>query len=444
MEPFEVMTSESQERMLAIVTPANLDEVLAICARWEVRAAAIGVVTDTGRLRILEEPEGEVLGDVPASALHDDAPLYHRPLAEPSDRLERRAADPGPALAERLNTPEAIAGALGDMLVDPTWVYSQYDHQLFLNTVVSPGADAAVLRLRDPAANAQNPGERAIAMSADGNHRWCAVDPRIGTSWLVAESATNVAASGARALALVNCLNFGNPEHPEVMWQLSEAVDGMAEACAALGIPVVGGNVSLYNESRGIDIDPTPVVAVLGLITSLAKPPAVPRLVEGGRLILLGDGGLTLAGSRLAFGFGERGGALPALDFERVRAVHSLLAELAAADLLEGVHDVAEGGLALTLAEMAVRSGVGFRVARIPDIESLFGETPGRAVVCVTPERMQVVLELAAARGVSATQLGVAMGDELSFKDLCKMSLSEAVERWRSALPTALGSGNLA
>jgi phosphoribosylformylglycinamidine synthase len=176
----------------------------------------------------------------------------------------------------------------------------------------------------------------------------------------------------------------------------------------------------------------------------LAKPPAVPRLVEGGRLILLGDGGLTLAGSRLAFGFGERGGALPALDFERVRAVHSLLAELAAADLLEGVHDVAEGGLALTLAEMAVRSGVGFRVARIPDIESLFGETPGRAVVCVTPERMQVVLELAAARGVSATQLGVAMGDELSFKDLCKMSLSEAVERWRSALPTALGSGNLA
>ena len=443
MEPFEVLTSESQERMLAIVTPDNLQQVLDICVRWEVRAAAIGVVTDTGQLRILSEPGGEVLGDVPASALHDEAPLYHRPMAEPENRAERAALDPGPALAQRLNSPEAVSEALCAMLIDPAWVYSQYDHQLFLNTVVSPGADAAVLRLRDPAAmNIES--ERAIAISADGNHRWCSVDPRVGTSWLVAESTTNVAVCGARPLALVNCLNFGNPEHPEVMWQLSEAVDGMAEGCDSLGVPVVGGNVSLYNESRGVDIDPTPVVAVLGLINSLQRPPATPRLVEGGRLILLGDGPLTLAGSLLAFNHGERGGSLPPLDFDKVALLQSLLIDLATAELLEGVHDVAEGGVALALAEMAVRSDIGFRVARIPDLEAMFGEVPGRAIVCVIPERMQPVLEMAAARGVTATQLGVAMGDELSFKDLCKMSLTRARETWRSALPEALGSGNLA
>ena len=166
--------------------------------------------------------------------------------------------------------------------------------------------------------------------------------------------------------------------------------------------------------------------------------------MEGGRLILLGDGPLTLAGSLLAFNHGERGGSLPPLDFDKVALLQSLLIDLATAELLEGVHDVAEGGVALALAEMAVRSDIGFRVARIPDLEAMFGEAPGRAIVCVTPERMQPVLEMAAARGVTATQLGVAMGDELSFKDLCKMSLTRARETWRSALPEALGSGNLA
>ncbi|MGI8492208.1 MAG: phosphoribosylformylglycinamidine synthase subunit PurL, partial [Acidimicrobiales bacterium] len=261
IQPWEVMTSESQERMLAIVTPEDVDRVLEVCRRWEVRAAVIGRVTGTGQLRILDGLDGEVLADVPAATLHDDAPLYHRPMSPPADLEQRRDDDPG-----RLAAPEDCGADLLSLLVDPSWVYNQYDHQLFLNTVVAPGADAALLRLSAPGARGdRGPGEalRAMALSTDGNSRWCALDPKAGTAMVVAEGALNVACVGARPAAIVNCLNFGNPEHPEVMWQLSEAIDGMSEACLALGIPVIGGNVSLYNESRGRDIDPTPVVGTL-------------------------------------------------------------------------------------------------------------------------------------------------------------------------------------
>lgn len=442
MEPFEVLTSESQERMLAIVEPESLDRVLAICAKWEVTASAIGVVTDSGQLRILASPGGAVLGDVPASSLHDAAPLYDRPMAAPSDYAERGADSPDDAPAP---TEAQLGESLLAMLASDAWVFSQYDHQLFANTVISPGADAAVLRLADPTGDVPSGDrERGLALSTDGNHRWCAVDPRRGTSWLVVESATNVACAGARPLALVNCLNFGNPEHAEVMWQLSESVDGMAEACDGLGIPVVGGNVSLYNESQGVDIDPTPVVAVVGVIEDLKAPPPVPTLVEGGRLILLGDADVTLAGSRLAAADGRRGGVLPAPDLEQVGRLHRLVSQLVAADELVGIHDVSEGGLAVTLAEMAVRSGVGVRVARVPDHVALFAENPGRVVICVTPEKMQFVLAAAAALDVPATQLGVAMGSEISVKGLMSIPLSVATERYRATLPEALGAGNVA
>src|SRR5205807_513526 len=236
MEPFEVMTSESQERMLAIVRPDDLDEVLALCTRWEVRATVVGRVTEGGRLRVLDGWEGAVLADVPAAALHEDAPLYDRPMAAPAR------------------------------------VHS------------APDPDAL------PA-------------------------PRRGTAMLVAESTLNVACAGARPVALVNCLNFGNPEHPEVMWQLSEAIDGMTDACRALGLPVIGGNVSLYNESRGRDIDPTPVVGVLGLVDRLDRVPPGISLVDGGSLLLLGPAGeRALGGSRWAALRGHRRGTLPLLD----------------------------------------------------------------------------------------------------------------------------------
>ncbi|MBT4303878.1 MAG: phosphoribosylformylglycinamidine synthase subunit PurL, partial [Actinobacteria bacterium] len=237
MEPHEVMTSESQERMLAIVEPVVLARVLESCARWEVQATVIGRVTDGGALRVLEGFDGPVLADIPASSLHDAAPLYKRPLKAPEQPLGPRADD--------LAAPVDPGAELMDLLQDLSWVYSQYDHQLFLNTVVGPGDDATVLRLKHPTTG-EDTG-RGLALTTDGNHRWCAVDPRAGTALVVAESVLNLACVGGRPLAVVNCLNFGNPEHPEVMWQLSEAIDGMSEACLAFDVPVVGGNVSLYN-----------------------------------------------------------------------------------------------------------------------------------------------------------------------------------------------------
>jgi phosphoribosylformylglycinamidine synthase len=295
MEPFEVMTSESQERMLAIVTPEGLPEVLRLCERWEVQATVVGKVTEpvdgVGWLRIVDGFDGPELAKVPASSLHDAAPLYDRPMAEPADRAARLASPPA--------APADPAAALLDLLYDTSWVSSQYDHQLFLNTVEGPGGDAVVLRLKHPVTGVDT--GRGLALTTDGNHRWCAVDPRTGTALTIAESVLNLATVGARPIAVVNCLNFGNPEHPEVMWQLSEAIDGMAEACRAFGLPVVGGNVSLYNETAGTDIDPTPVVGLLGVVDDLDRRPPGTTLRDGDRLVLIGDDlagpAPTLAGS---------------------------------------------------------------------------------------------------------------------------------------------------
>ncbi len=456
LEPFEVMTSESQERMLAIVEPAALDEVLAICARWEVRAAVVGTVTAGGALRILDRLDGEVLAEVPASSLHEDAPLLDRPRAEPADRAERLADRAEAALA-----PPADAGAdLLGLLADTSWVWSQYDHQLFLNTIEGPGGDASVLRLKHPVTG--QPTGRALAMTADGNHRWCALDPRQGTALVVAEAVANLACAGARPLALVNCLNFGNPEHPEVMWQLSEAIDGMGDACRALHLPVVGGNVSLYNESRGRDIDPTPVVAVVGLVDRLETPPPGVGLVDGTLVVVLGAEHAALSGSRWAWDRGHRRGAPPALDLDAHAAACALVRDLVASELVLGVHDAAEGGLGLALAEMAVASGVGFRVAppegeppagdptgggpaggvaAVPGHTWLFGEAPGRFVLAVDPAAAGEVQRRQAHASVPARVIGTAGGGRLVVEGVLDVSLADATAAWRGRLPDLLGHG---
>jgi phosphoribosylformylglycinamidine synthase len=435
MAAFEVMTSESQERMLAIVRPEDLDEVLAICARWEVAAAVVGSVTGSGRLRVLDRLDGEVLADMPAKSLEEDAPRYDRPRQPPADLDARASAQP-----ERLPAPSAADNAsdLLTMLADTAWVYSQYDHQLFLNTVVAPGGDAAVLRLKHPVTGIDT--GRALALTTDGNHRWCAVDPRGGAAAVVAEAALNLACVGARPLALVDCLNFGNPEHSEVMWQLSEAIDGIGDACRALGFPVIGGNVSLYNESRGRDIDPTPIVGVLGVVDRLERRPAGVRLVDGGTLVLLGPAGSSLAGSRWAWTRGERGGRLAPVDFAAHRAVCDLVRSLAVDDVVDGVHDVADGGLALALGELAVASRVGVTVSGVDDHGQLFGEGPSRVVVCAGAGRDEV-LARAAAAGVPATVIGTAGGDRIAVDGLLDVSLADAVTAWRDRLPAALGAG---
>jgi phosphoribosylformylglycinamidine synthase len=454
MAPYEVMTSESQERMLAIVTPEDLPRVEEVCRRWEVRSAVVGRVTEPtdgqpGRLRILDGFDGEVLGDVPAVALSEDAPLYHRPMVRPGDHEARAADDPG-ALAAPGDCGEDVLA----LLTDPTWVYRQYDHQLFLNTVEGPGGDAAVLRLAAPGLPAS---ERGLALSTDSNPTWCAIDPRAGTAATVAEGALNVACAGARPMAVVNCLNFGNPEHPEVMWQLSEAVDGLGQACLALGLPVIGGNVSLYNESLGVDIDPTPVIGTLGLIDRLvARPPGV-TLVDGASLILLDASvGATrggrqpppLGGSRWAVECrGHRNGTLPTVDLAGHRRlidfVAGLVAETASGSdggradpLVAGLHDVSGGGLGVCLAELAVRSGIGLRVAGVADHHELFTEAPSRVVVCTT--RRAELISRAAGAGVGFRVLGQAGGDRVVIEGLVDLSVAEATARWRGRLPSRL------
>lgn len=436
MEPFEVMTSESQERMLAIVVPEQLDAVLEIARRWEIRASVIGRVNDSGCLRVFDSEGGQLLGDVPAVSLEDEAPLYDRPRAEPADLQERRSDS-----ADALASPDDPGADLLDLLCDTSWVWSQYDHMLFLNTVEGPGGDAAVLRLKHPSTG-EDTG-RGLALTTDGNHLWGAVDPRQGAAMTVAESVMNLAVVGARPLALVNCLNFGNPEHPEVMWQLSESVDGISDALAAFGFPCIGGNVSLYNESRGRDIDPTPVVGVLGVIDQLDSPPPGTRFVDGGRLVLVGAPGRGLSGSAWAASKGHRGrGELPELDLAAVASTASAVRDLVAAGLVLGAHDVARGGVALTLAEMAVRSGLGFAAARLSDHTDLFGESAGRAVLCVDPERLRDVLDRLTERGIPHERIGVAGGDRLTVKGQFDLPLADATAAWRDRLPGTLGAGN--
>jgi phosphoribosylformylglycinamidine synthase II len=439
MEPFEVLTSESQERMLAIVEPGDLDAVLSIC---EIIASVVGTVTAGGRLRILDRVDGEVLADVPASSLHEDAPLLDRPRAEPPDRAARSADSADTALPP----PADPTADLLDLLYDTSWVFSQYDHQLFLNTVEGPGGDATVLRLKHPATGVDT--GRALALTCDGNHRWCALDPRRGTALVVAEGVANLACAGARALALVNCLNFGNPEHPTTMWQLSEAIDGMAEACRALSVPVVGGNVSLYNESRGRDIDPTPVVGMVGMIDRLVSPPPGAGLVEGTRLVVLGAGPDTLSGSRWAWRQGHKAGSPPALDLAAHRVVCDLVRDLVADGLVLGVKDTADGGLGVALAEMAAASGVG-AVVRAPegaDHRWVYGETPSRFVLAVDPAAVAEVHRRHTAAGVAAAVVGEAGGDRLAIEGLAgganvDAPVADVVAAWRGTLPALLGHG---
>ncbi|NNE74231.1 MAG: phosphoribosylformylglycinamidine synthase subunit PurL [Acidimicrobiales bacterium] len=435
MEPFEVMTSESQERMLAIVTPEGVDRVRELCSKWEVEATVVGRVTEGGALRIVDGFEGEELANVPASTLHEDAPLYDRPRQAPAD-LDAFRADS----ANHLPAPDDVGADLKAMLIDPEWVYSQYDHQLFLNTVVGPGADATLLRLKHPTTGEET--GRGLALTVDGNHRWCAIDPKIGTAATMAEALLNLACVGAKPLATVNCLNFGNPEHPEVMWQLSEAIDGMTEACEAFGAPVVGGNVSLYNESLGTNIDPTPVIGLLGMVDDLrAVPPGLDWL-DGDRLILLGaTESDELSGSQWAFEQGHRRGRLAPVDLGAVASVADLVRSLVNDRMVTAVHDVSVGGLGVALAEMAVASNVGCTIARVADHAALFCESPGRVVVSATTEQMDDVLARADAAGVPTTRLGLAHGDRLAVKGLLDLAVDELTTKYRETLPAALGQG---
>jgi len=457
MNAVEVMTSESQERMLAIVEPEKLDAVLALAKRWEIRATVVGRVTDSQRFRVfdglfdavgvpgenaVQQPissDARPIADVPVESL-GDGPRYDRPRARPHDLDALQAADPRSQLHDKFPPGADLSGELLALLATPTiadktWIARQYDHQLFLNTVAGPGADAAVLRV---------PGTtKGLALSTDGKARFCKLDPRTGGRLVVLEAARNVACAGARAIALVNCLNFGNPEHPEVMWQFAEVVEGMSEACEALGIPVIGGNVSFYNTSDGADIDPTPVAGMLGLIDELRDRPPAAALRAGDDVVVLGSVRGELGGSEwAAVVHGLAGGKPPEADLDRARALHNLVRELVRERTVNGVHDVSDGGLAVALAEMAIHAETGFRVectfAGCTPAEACFGE-PASVVVCsVDREASALVLSQAAAAGVDARVVGTAGGDRLVATGAFEVALTDAATAWRTAIPNLM------
>ncbi|HSJ34258.1 MAG TPA: phosphoribosylformylglycinamidine synthase subunit PurL, partial [Acidimicrobiia bacterium] len=347
----ELLMSESQERMMAFVEPGKVDEVLAVADKWEIASSVVGEVTSGSTLKVFHD--GEVVAEMPAASLTEDAPRYERPLGEP-----QWMEDLWSNTLLHVKQP-ALATALLELLDDPSlgspaWAYEQYDHMLFLNTVVGPGNDGTLLRIKGT--------DKGLAVSTDGNGSLCHLDPRRGAARLVFEAALNVAMTGAEPRAVVDNLNFGNPEKPEIMWQFRETVEGISEACEALGIPVVGGNVSFYNETDGIDIYPTPIVGLVGMVEPI--PPLAPRLdrvASGMDLWVAGpDDPISLSGSAFEkVTFGHVGGRPTAPDGTMAKAAIRLAAQLVADGVSPALHDISDGGLAVTVAEMAIASGVG-------------------------------------------------------------------------------------
>jgi phosphoribosylformylglycinamidine synthase II len=441
LEPFEVMISESQERMLAVVEPEKLDQVIAACERWQTGVAAIGKVTDGGRLRVVDGTSE--VADVPVSALVDECPLYDLEPAEPegwiygnrSTLAERvaltagRSADP--------DDPSAILIALlgSPNVASARWAFEQYDSVVGSRTARRPeAADAAVLMVPESGG--------AIAVSIDGNGRRVACDPYVGTVEAVLECAQNLACVGAEPLGLTNCLNFGNPEKPAVAWQLDRAVSGLADACRELGIPVVAGNVSLYNETEEGPIYPTPVVGMVGELPA-AELAAGFDLRDGDEIALVGPFAPSLAGSELAKLRGELGKGLPANAIEPVADALALIRELVRDGAARAAHDISDGGLGCALAEMAIAGGVGARIDLDPLIElrgcsgetALFGEGPGGFLLAAAEAELDALTERATSAGVDVLRLGQAGGDQLEIsaaeRDV-SVPVSDAEAAWHS------------
>ncbi len=387
MEPFEIMISESQERMLCVVEPERLEDVLGVCARWETNATPIGEVTETQRLRVFDGED--LVGDMPVTALVDECPLYDLEPAEPQDRMavyspQRRTLERSAAPADTLR---ALLGSPN--VASRRWVFEQYDHLVGSRTTRRPEqADAAVLRLM----YAGEDTGKAIAVAIDGNGRRVACDPYIGAAEAVCECAANLACVGAEPLGLTNCLNFGNPEKPHVAWQLTRAVEGIAAACNAMRVPVVGGNVSLYNEGTSGPIYPTPVVGMVGELPSpeLACPSGFQRATgEPDLVALIGPLRPSLLGSEVERLRGEVAGELPPFDLAAVTEALEAVRSAVRAGILHSAHDVSDGGLAGALAEAAIAGGTGAKIdleplmrrAGVDEETALFGEGPGGILV---------------------------------------------------------------
>jgi phosphoribosylformylglycinamidine synthase subunit PurL len=431
LEPFEILTSESQERMLAVVRPEDEPAVRTVCDRWGLEASVIGRVTADGRLRARRG--GRVVAEVPARSLADEGPVYRRPMAPPADLDDLQADDPTFARPQ-VGPAEAFVRVMASPNVaSKRWVWEQYDSIVQGNSVAGPGGDAAVIRLEGSL--------RAMALSTDGNGRYGHLDPYLGGAHAVAEAARNVACAGARPLAVTDCLNFGNPERPEVMWAFHETVRGMADACRALGTPVTGGNVSFYNESGGSAIWPTPVVGMLGLLEDY-RLRVGQAFRPGDVLYLLGETFAELGGSEYSeVVIGTVSGRPPGLDLDREAGLVALLVEAARRDLLAAAHDCSDGGLAVALAEAALAGDCGFAVTvpgDLPPHVGLFSESASRAVVAADPARAREVEALAAEREVPFARMGETGGPRMVFGEMFELTVADARGVYESAIPNLL------
>jgi phosphoribosylformylglycinamidine synthase II len=439
MTPYEIMLSESQERMLLIVKRGREREVERIFEKWDLHAVQIGEVTPDGLLRVKQN--GVVVAEVPNRALTDEAPLYRRPVQPPAGREELHQI-PRASLQALPRPAEAFLMLLSSPTVaSKRWIYRQYDHMVRTNTIALNGVSAGVVRVKGTS--------RALAMSVDGNGRYGYLDPRQGARLALAEAARNVACAGALPIGATNCLNFGNPERPDIMWQFAEAVAGLGEACRALDIPITGGNVSLYNETDGRAVLPTPVIGVVGLIDDASRVLTRVFPAEGLDIVLLGENIGELGGSEyLKTLHGLLRGLPPALDFDRERALQRLLVDLAKDGLVRSAHDCAEGGVAIALAECCFdAAGLGMSVSIRPAASdggvdvlaaTLFGESASCVVVSVEPDRLEAVLGAARAAGVAAERIGRTGGHTIRIAVdgdvVIDCAVSEAEARWTSGL----------
>ena len=430
MTAYEMMLSESQERMLIVVKKGREQEIKDLFHKYDLEAVAIGVVTDDKMLRLLHK--GEVVANVPADALAEDAPVYHKPSSEPAYYSEFQAME------NYIPTVDNYGETLLNLLKQPTiaskeWVYDQYDYMVRTSTVVAPGSDAAVVRIRGT--------KKALAMTTDCNARYLYLDPETGGKIAVAEAARNIVCSGAEPLAITDNLNFGNPEKPEIFWQIEKAADGISEACLALNSPVIGGNVSLYNETNGTAIYPTPVIGMVGLIKDTKDVTTQSFKAAGDLIYVLGETKADFGGSELQKMLeGSISGKAPSLDLEVEKAYQKAVLEAIRAGVVESAHDLAEGGLAVAVAESLISSkNLGAKVEVTADaVTALFSESQSRFLLSIKPENKETFEKLVPATLVGevtdSTVLTISQGETI----LVNEQVDSLTDAWRGAIPCLL------
>jgi phosphoribosylformylglycinamidine synthase len=433
MNSYEIMLSESQERMLLVAKADKEEEVKKIFKKWDLDAITIGRVTDTGRLIVKEK--GRVVVDIPVRGIVRDCPVYRRPVKQPSYLREVNYLEI-PEVPNDLNT-TFLKLLSSPTIADKEWIFRQYDHMVQINTVLLPGADATVLRIKGT--------KKALAGTVDGNSLYTYLNPKVGAKIAVAEACRNLACVGAKPLGVTNCLNFGNPEKPEIMWQFKEVVEGMGEACRFFGIPVTGGNVSFYNETMGSAVYPTPVLGIVGLIEDISKIMSPGFKEKGDYILLLGKNNEEIGGTEyLKTIFSQERGIPPEINLEFEKQIQDFCFELIDKRLINSAHDGSEGGLAVCLAECCFMSEkkLGIEVSLEDDIRPvalLFGETQSRIIISASPSDIDKIEKLASKRGIPCQVIGRVREDKFIIKqkgeELINLSIEKIYSSWKQAIP---------